>query len=154
MSETPSVDGSTSSGSPTTQVLLTQLSSPAGDHPSEPDWVVGQFRFADVARALRAGKEAEAVDAPHPMTASWTNDLGLVLPGPSWAEQLDQLYDEALRTPRLTTPDLVGRPSRIREVARRLGRGSNDTERLESAARHLGVHASWISHVVRMDTAP
>lgn len=134
-----------------TQLLIDQLSAPADDHAPEKEWVVAQFRFRGIAQALNSPDDDEDPTVPHPATATWASALGLVLPGPSWAEQLEQLYSEAPRVSWLKSADLVGQPSRIGEVAGRLGHGSTGAARLEAAVGELGVVAPWVTHVVRLE---
>ena len=107
------------------------------------EWQAGRFRWFDVARALTA--PTPRPDLPHPNTDDWLR-RGLRLPGPTCAEQLEQLdaHPDSWKPPRTVVTGVGDPPAYARAVAQ-LSRHPDPAQRFEGATRLLNVAGTWPS---------
>lgn len=111
---------------------------------TEIEWQAGDFRYADVADALRS--YSGPWNAPHALTAEW-EARGLKLSGATIEEQIGSFLK--CRSPEASTDLLLG-DGRLLSAAARLSTASEPYLQLLTATRGLTVPSGWHRHVFRM----
>lgn len=117
-----------------------ELSCPA----TEIRWQTGDFRFADVADALRT--YAGPLDAPHPLTDEW-EERGLKLWGSTIEEQIESYVK--VHSANISPTLLLGDGALLRAAAS-LSTASEPYSQLITATRGLIVPGRWHRYVFRM----
>lgn len=108
------------------------------------EWRIGHHRVVDVTGALRAAPApGQDPTQPHPDTAAWAA-LGLRLPGPSWAEQLEQAYDAASVLQVDDVRTFEGHPGVLRELSSRHP-ADDAAHRLGGSIQRLGLEPGRIA---------
>lgn len=107
-------------------------------------WTVGQFTFRAVRSALRSADPALPTEQPHPRSSRWAA-AGIDLPGPTWADQLEQLELLCNAAPLVRPWQLAGSPPVLDELARAMGHlGGTERDRIALAVHQLGLEHRWL----------
>lgn len=126
------------------QILPKQLATGRGLGRPALNWRIGQYRYVDILRALSSPDPGADTAHPHPETAEWVA-RGVTAPGPSWAEQLDQV--RAVAAPATFTDDAAfgGEPFLLETLAAVvLGNRTSGPGTVARAIALLGLEPSWI----------
>lgn len=125
--------------------MATQLET--GRRLDRPDWTwaIGQFRYTRIRSALTSAPRGADTATPHPGSGRW-RAAGIDLPGPSWAEQLEQIDGLRTRLPQVWARQLAGSPPVLDELAASLGYVSGtQVNRIARAVLSLGLEHRWLA---------